>query len=62
MIVGFLAFPVPISEMATATNSRANLGAWGEIDTDLPTTLSSCDTHKPRRQRLWFYLYKVAPE
>ncbi len=52
---------MPINEMATAVNSRANLGLWAIVP-DNWTTPPAHHIEKSQLKKLFVaYLYKVAP-
>ncbi|MEE0887697.1 MAG: hypothetical protein U0L97_00605 [Candidatus Saccharimonadaceae bacterium] len=62
LIIGLLAFAMPIAEMATATNSRANLGMWAAVPDNFTIAPPTYDIKKSHFQQLFCaYFYKVAP-
>jgi len=62
MIIGLMAFPIPIAEMATMANGRANLGMWAAVPDSWTITPPAYDIKKSHLQQLFCaYFYKVAP-
>ena len=62
LIIGLLAFPMPIAEMATMTSGRANLGMWAAVPDNFTIAPPTYDIKKSHFQQLFCaYFYKVAP-